>query len=104
MHLFIFLILTIATYLSPAASLSSDPPALHFTISRRGGAFATQNIANISYLADELARAEARFNLTRREVRGNKLVRKAKPRDVGGKEESRLMGDLGLDGRWYDHI
>jgi len=55
----------------------------------------------LTFLAEELEMAEARFNLTRREVRGNKLVRKAKERDVGGKEEGRLMGSLGLDGRWY---
>jgi len=28
-------------------------------------------------------------------------VRKAKARGVGGREEGKLMGDLGLGGRWY---
>ena len=101
MHFLSFLILTTSTLLSHAASISSVPPVLHLTLSRRGGAFPTENVANLTFLAEELEKAEARFNLTRREVRGNKLVRKAKERDVGGKEEGRLMGSLGLDGRWY---
>ena len=28
-------------------------------------------------------------------------MRKAKARGVGGREEGKLMGDLGLGGRWY---
>jgi len=95
-----FLILTTFILTSHATTSPPGPPTLHFTIARRGGAFPTEDIANLTFLADELATAEARFNLTRREVRGNKLVRKAKERGVGGKEEGKLMGDLGLAGRW----
>ncbi|KAI9879838.1 MAG: hypothetical protein M1830_006861 [Pleopsidium flavum] len=104
MHFLSFLILTTSPLLSHATALSSVPPVLHFTIARRGGAFPTENVANLTFLAEELEKAEARFNLTRREVRGNKLVRKAKERDVGGKEEGSLMGNLGLDGRWFAKI
>lgn len=98
------LILTTFTFTSYATALTPEPPVLHFTIARRGGAFPTENIANLTFLTDELARAEARFNLTRREVRGNKLIRKAKERDVGGKEDGNLMGELGLAGRWYGSL
>ncbi len=101
MHRLSLLILTTLTLTSHATTPTPRPPVLHFTIARRGGAFPTENIANLTFLTDELARAEARFNLTRREVRGNKLVRKAKARGVGGREEGKLMGDLGLGGRWY---
>lgn len=93
--------LLIFPLVSYVTALSSAPPVLHFTIARRGGAFPTENLANLTFLTEELGKAEARFNLTRREVKGNKLVRKAKERDVGGKEEGRLMGRLGVDGRWY---
>lgn len=96
----LILILTTLTLASYATTPTPGPPVLHFTIARRGGAFPTETIANLTFLTDELARAEARFNLTRREVRGNKLVRKPKAKGVGGREEGRLMGDLGLDGRW----
>lgn len=96
-----FLVLA-TSILTSSATLPPPPgpPTLHFTIARRTGAFPTEAIANLTFLADELATAEARFNLTRREVRGNKLVRKAKGRGVGGKEEGELMGELGLAGRW----
>ncbi len=100
MHFLSFLILTSSTLCSHVTSITSEPPVLHFTIARRGGAFPTENTANLTFLAEELGKAEARFNLSRREVRGNKLVRKAKERKAGGKEEGKLMGELGSVGRW----
>ena len=55
---------------------------------------------NLTYLVEELDKVEARFNLTRREVNGNKLVRKAKVNEHGGKEEGALMGSVATDGIW----
>ncbi len=93
---------TLATAL---ASRSLDNAAvLHFTLTRRGGKFAPTEFArdyvNLTYLAQELEKTEARFNLTKREVKGNKLVRKAKSNEVGGIDPSGLMGEVALDGTW----
>ena len=80
-----------------------DPPALHFTIARRGGTInATaylRDYVNLPTLSHELEKAEARFNLTKRVVKGNKLVRKAK--DVGeSDQEGILMGEVAAEGIW----
>ena len=85
---------------------SLDPaPVLHFTISRRNGAFtgtkSEVDWVDLDYLVRQLDITECRFNLTRREVKGNKLVRKAKTGGGGGKEGTKLMGDIALDGSWY---
>ena len=81
-----------------------EAPVLHFTISRRGGAFESfepgGEVANLAYLAEVLDKVEGRFSLTRREVKGNKLVRKAKAKGVGGNEAGTLMGDVAASGRW----
>lgn len=112
MHFLSFLILTTSLF-NPFRSLASpthshaeilrsfdDAPVLHFTLARRGGAFPTDALANLTFLKAELDKTEGRFNLTRREVRGNKLVRKVREKAVGGKDEGGLMGSVGLDGRW----
>ena len=83
---------------------STEPPVMHFTMERRGGDFPTHSIANMTFLAAELETAEARFNLTRREMRGNKVVRRPKERGVGGGDSSMLMGDVGRNGNWYDKL
>lgn len=79
-------------------------PVIHFTITRRGGAFECfapgSDIANLTYLSEELSRIEEKFSLTRREVKGNKLVRKAKVKGVGGKDVGKLMGEVGVQGTW----
>ena len=81
-----------------------DEPVLYFTLTRRGGQFASSDlgseIANLAYLEEEVQRVEARFNLTKREVKGNKLVRKAKAKGVGGNEEGKLMAEVAVEGRW----
>lgn len=80
-------------------------PVLHFSLSRRGGLFAgTQfptDIVNLTYLAEELKRVESRFNLTRRVVKGNRLVRKAKLDETASDDGGLLMGKIADDGLWY---
>ena len=80
-------------------------PVIHFTVARRHGAFAATVADNdwvdLDHLAKQLQWAESRFNLTKREVKGNKLVRKAKSGGVGGKEGTGLMGDIASNGAWY---
>jgi len=113
MHRLSFLLLATTLLLSYASVIPSNIPTLrsldevpviHFTISRRGGAFESfapgGEVANLTYLAEELNKAEQRFNLTRREVKGNKLVRKAKVKGVGGSEVGKLMSNVAEDGRW----
>lgn len=79
-------------------------PVIHFTIARRSGTFEATVPGNDSvemdFLMEQLKVAEARFNLTRREVKGNKLVRKAKSRAFGGKDDDNLMGDIASNGTW----
>jgi hypothetical protein len=53
------------------------------------------------YLSQELEKTESRFNLTQREVKGNKLIRKAKSNGSGGEEKGLTMGDAATDGIWY---
>lgn len=79
-------------------------PVAHFTLFRRGGGFSSiqfpQDVVNLTHLARELSQAEGRFNLTKRVVKGNKLVRKAKNHAVGGREDGGLMGGVATSGIW----
>ena len=81
-----------------------NAPVIHFTLSRRGGTFeATKPSSDhleLDILLEQLRLTEARFDLTQREVRGNKLVRKAKTHAVGGQDENGLMGKIASNGSW----
>ncbi|KAL8900314.1 MAG: hypothetical protein Q9192_001137 [Flavoplaca navasiana] len=83
-------------------------PVIHFTIARRSGTFEGTVPGNDSvemdFLMEQLKVAEARFNLTRREVKGNKLVRKAKSRAFGGKDDDDLMGEIASNGTWFARL
>lgn len=61
-----------------------------------------QDIVDLGNLSVELQRTESRFNLTRREVAGNKLVRKARVQEAGGKADGMLMGEVAANGIWYE--
>ncbi|KAI9760298.1 MAG: hypothetical protein M1835_000194 [Candelina submexicana] len=99
----VLLFVTLFALTAPLVTASS-PPVIHFTLARRGGAFPTDNVANLTYLAKELATAEARFNETRREIKGNKVVRRPKDKSVGGGSFGLLMGEVGQQGRWYGKL
>ena len=112
MHFLVFLALMTYLVLSLIFGASSTnavlrsldtAPVLHFTLARRGGEFTAtetgRDLVNLTYLVQELDKSEARFNLTRREVKGNKLVRKAKIIETGGKEGA-LMGSVAANGIW----
>lgn len=77
------------------------PPAVHYVIERRAGAFAPNWTSNLPHLAEQLKIAEARFNFTRREVKGNKIVRVPKEKNLGGGVTGKLLGEYGRDGNWY---
>lgn len=76
------------------------PPTVHYTISRRGGAFQEDPLGNLSFLAEQLAATEARFDLTRREVAGNKVVRVPKNPGISNTEIAPLLVDVGSVGTW----
>lgn len=113
MYLLLVLILISLTFIHFPASASvqavlrslNTVPVLHFTLARRGGVFAAnewlRDYVNMTYLADELAKTEGRYNLTRRVIKGNKLVRKAKIDGVNGQDKTTLMGNLADDGLWF---
>lgn len=84
------------------ASIILGSPIIQFPIKRRGGAFPTGDIADFDFLTEQISLAESRFNLTHREIEGNKIVRKAKPLPHGTADEGgRLLGEVGKDGAWY---
>lgn len=74
-------------------------PPIHYTISRRGGSFPAPDIANLTYLLEQLRVVEQRYNSTTRDFIGNKVVRKPK-RPHGTQALSTLLGDVGRDGNW----
>lgn len=79
-------------------------PVAHFTLFRRGGGFSSiqfpTDVVNLTHLTSELSQAEGRFNLTKRVVKGNKLVRKAKNHAAGGREDGGLMGSVATSAIW----
>jgi hypothetical protein len=79
-----------------------NAPIQHFTITRRGGKFEPtvfgRDYINMTYLVHELEKTESRFNLTKREVKGNKLIRKAKCDDPGARD---LTAQVATEGIWY---
>ncbi|KAL8719316.1 MAG: hypothetical protein Q9225_003660 [Loekoesia sp. 1 TL-2023] len=97
------------TYCSQTILQSLDEaPVIHYTLARRGGTFEATRPGNDSlemdFLLRQLEEVETKFNLTRREVKGNKLVRKAKSNAVGGKDDDGLMGELAVNGTWFARL
>ena len=102
MQLLFLLVFFVAAALESVSASNGHhvQPAVHFTLARRDGAFAPNRTANLDYLLEQLAAAEARFNLTQREVHGNRVVRAPKSGAAGGPESSKLIGDIGRKGNW----
>ena len=114
MHLLSFLAITASCIIGSAEATATDQsalrsledvPVIHFTINRRHGTFAATVPGNdwvdLAQLIKQLESVECQFNLTKREVKGNKLVRKAKSSGIGGRVETSLMGDIASSGAWY---
>lgn len=95
------IICNIATATTVLRSLD-NVPVQHFTITRRGGKFEPtvfgRDYVNMTYLAQELEKTESRFNLTKREVKGNKLIRKAKSDSSDGRD---LTHQVATEGIWW---
>ncbi|KAH8795490.1 aspartic peptidase domain-containing protein [Hyaloscypha finlandica] len=90
--------LSLALFTLGSLALEHLPP-IHYTISRRGGSFPAPDIANLTYLLEQLRVVEQRYNSTTRDFIGNKVVRKPK-RPHGTQALSTLLGDVGRDGNW----
>ena len=56
---------------------------------------------NLTLLAQELEKTESRFDLTRRVVKGNKLVRKAKVDGLKGPDGGELLKQVAGNGLWF---
>ena len=96
----IFISLLWCVSMSTVLQALEPAKVLHFPIERRSGPFSAGIIANRTFLYAQLDAVTARFNLTRREIRGNRLVRKAK--NMEGSEGA-LMGlsQVGRSGGWF---
>lgn len=74
--------------------------AAHLEIYRRGGALARHESANLTHLVDLLRDVERRYARVKREVKGNKLVRRWKGRSVGTTNDEQLLNEPGQEGSW----
>jgi hypothetical protein len=72
----------------------------HLTIHRRGGAVARREPANLTHLAKLLQDVEKRYSRVKREVKGNKLVRRWRARNTGTTEDEHLLDEPGQEGSW----
>lgn len=87
----------------PTPSTIVHPSALHLPITRRGGRFSNTDVANLTYLLEELTSIESRYSATRRVIKGNRVVRKPKPVKIGadGDGGEGLLGSIGKPGGWF---
>ena len=85
-----------------------EAPVIHFTLERRGGPFSATSwptdCANFTYLTQQVETIESRFNLTKREYKGNKLVRKTKTEESGGSGKDMLFASVAVIGNWYANL
>ncbi|KAF2101588.1 hypothetical protein NA57DRAFT_35284 [Rhizodiscina lignyota] len=105
MESFVLGLFLFASLCSRCLSLDvSLPPGVHFTIRRRGGAFSIPlhpgEVANMTFLSQQLDIAEGRFNHTTRKFSGNTVVRIAKDRRLWEEDHGKLLGRVGKEGSW----
>lgn len=84
-----------------ASITTAQDPAIHLTLHRRGGRFATHDAANLTRLAEVRAEVETRYAKAERIIEGNRLGHQWKSRDVGTTVDEDLINAVGHDGRWY---
>lgn len=75
-------------------------PVAHLVLNRRGGAVAQHAPANLTHLVSLLQIVENKYTRAKREVKGNKLVRKWSARGTGTANDEQLLGEPGQEGRW----
>ncbi len=98
-----FLLLYLITVLGNQLLLlcaTQDIPVAHLTISRRGGALAHREPADLDQLVDLLEDVESRYSRVKREVKGNKLVRRWRAGSTGATNDEQLLSEPGKEGSW----
>ena len=82
-----------------------EAPVIHYTLERRDGPFGgtawPTDRANLTYLQQQIEKTEARFNRTRREYQGNKVIRKALNEESLYSEEDMLFDNVMETGLWF---
>jgi hypothetical protein len=76
---------------------SSTHPLRHLSTRR---CFPAPDIANLTYLLEQLQDVEKRFDTTTRDFNGNKVVRKPK-RLHGTQAGTILLGEVAREGNWF---
>lgn len=104
LHLYIMLpvLILLAVVADPRSLLCAAQglPVAHLILSRRGGALAGHEPANLTHLLQLLHSTERKYARARREVKGNKLVRKWRSKDTGTTRDEQLLSEPGQDGSW----
>ena len=90
-------------FVTLAIRATKSLPPIRYPISRRGGSFPAPDIANLTYLLEQLQDVEKRFDATRRDFSGNKVVRKPK-RLYGTQAGTILLGEAGREGSWFANL
>lgn len=80
---------------------SQEIAVAHLGLNRRGGALAQHSHANLTHLVKLLDNVERRYARAKREVKGNKLVRRWRARSTGTTNDEQLLGEPGQEGSWY---
>ncbi len=79
---------------------SEEISVAHLTLNRRGGAVAQHEPANLTHLVKLLRDVERRYARAKREVNGNKLVRRWRARSTGSANDEQLLREPGQEGSW----
>lgn len=77
-----------------------DLPVAHLTLSRRGGALARHEPANLTHFEKLVRDVERRYARAIREVKGNRLVRRWRAKSTGTTNDEQLLREPGQEGRW----
>jgi hypothetical protein len=90
-------------FVTLAIHATKSLPPIRYPISRRGGSFPAPDIANLTHLLQQLQDVEKRFDATRCDFNGNKVVRKPK-RLHGTQASTILLGEAAREGNWFTSL
>lgn len=96
----LLLLLTMVLGNQSLLGAAQNIPAAYLTINRRGGALIHREPANLTQLVDLLHDVERRYSRVKREVKGNKLVRRWRARSTGATNDEQLLAEPGKAGSW----
>jgi hypothetical protein len=101
-HLVLRFVILIFTFIGPRHLFCGGEQieVAHLSINRRGGAVAQHEPANLTQLVQLLHDTEGRYARAKREVKGNKLVRRWRARSTGATNDEQLVAEPGQDGSW----